>query len=181
MSTKASYVGAPAIFALEMACQFVNAALRTESSIGCCYLVGSAMERPDWRDVDVRYIMSDEEFSVMFPAVDLTIDSAIWEFDPRWLLFNTSICKWLREQTGLPIDFQIQPQTFANRRHDKPRSAIGLRLATRELRPLTKDETKAVEEFQTAMETETIPAIVERIHERQAAANEDRGPLDGGI
>ena len=125
---KANYVGAPAVFALELACQHVNNALQTEKSIGCCYLVGSALEKQDWRDVDIRYIMSDEEFSSLFPNVDLTYGTAIWEFDPRWLLFTTSIAQWMSKETGLPIDFQIQPQTFANQRHDKPRSAIGIRI-----------------------------------------------------
>jgi hypothetical protein len=122
---KICYVGAPAIFALEAACQFVNAALGDYG----CYLVGSCLERADWRDVDVRFIMGDEKFAALFPNVDLSIGSAIWEFDPRWLLFNTSICQWLRAQTGLPVDFQIQPQTFANERHNKTRSAIGLRIS----------------------------------------------------
>jgi hypothetical protein len=123
---KACYVGAPAIFSLELACQHINAALGNYG----CYLVGSCMDRADFRDVDVRFIMDDEDFSILFPNVDLSVGSAIWEFDPRWLLFNTSICKWLRDQTGLSVDFQIQPQTFANERHDKPRSAIGLRMAS---------------------------------------------------
>ena len=123
---KTCYVGAPAIFALELACQHINAALGNYG----CYLVGSCMERADFRDVDVRFIMEDDAFSILFPNVDLSAGSAIWEFDPRWLLLNTSICKWLREQTGLPVDFQIQPQTFANKRHDKGRSAIGIRVAS---------------------------------------------------
>ncbi len=177
MAEKVCYVGAPAIFALELACQHINAALGHYG----CYLVGSCMERADWRDVDVRFIMGDEEFSKLFPSVDLSNGSAIWESDPRWLLFTTAICQWLRAQTGLPIDFQIQPQTFANKRHDKHRSAIGLRIArsNREPRPLNDDETKCVREFQKTMEDETIPAIVERIQERQASAAENRGPLNG--
>lgn len=126
---KECYVGAPAIFKLEQACQHINAALRGSDRIGCCYLVGSCMERSDWRDVDVRYIMTDESFASLFP--EARMESAQWEFDPRWLLFNVSITEWLRSQTGLPIDFQIQPQTFANERHDKPRSAIGLRIQPR--------------------------------------------------
>ena len=125
---KASYIGAPAIFALELACQHIRAALGDYG----CYLVGSAMERPDWRDVDVRFIMPDENFALLFPSVDISIDSAIWEFDPRWLLMTVSITAWLRQQTGLPIDFQIQPQTFANKWHNKQRSAIGLRIAKRQ-------------------------------------------------
>lgn len=120
---KANYVGAPAIFKLEQACQHINAALGEWG----CYLVGSCIERPDWRDVDVRFIMDDAEFEKLFPSSN--VHSALWEFDPRWLLFNVSITEWLRSQTGLPVDFQIQPQTFANERHNKWRNAIGLRVA----------------------------------------------------
>ena len=119
---KASYVGAPAVFALEQCCQQINDAF---GDFGC-YLVGSAMERPDWRDVDVRFIMSDEEFSKMFP--NCTAEGQ-WESDPRWLLFTVSISGWLSKVTGLPVDFQIQPQTHANERHKGQRNAVGLRIA----------------------------------------------------
>src|SRR4029077_18922075 len=60
---KASYIGAPACFALEQACQILRDAFG-EYGI---YLVGSALERADWRDVDVRYILSDEAFAALFP------------------------------------------------------------------------------------------------------------------
>ena len=50
---KFCYVGAPAIFALETACRQITEAF---DSYGV-YLVGSALERPDWRDVDLRMIM----------------------------------------------------------------------------------------------------------------------------
>lgn len=118
---KPSYIGAPAVFELEMACQQVNDAL---GGFGC-YLVGSALERQDWRDVDVRYIMDDKQFKANFPSAGM---DCRWEHDPRWLLMTCAITEWLRKKTGLPIDFQIQPQSFANARHDKARSAIGLRL-----------------------------------------------------
>ena len=116
---KAVYVGAPACFALEQCCQHINDAF---GDFGC-YLVGSAMERQDWRDVDVRYIMPDEKFAELFPKA-----GQHWEHDPRWLLLNVAISGWLRTMTGLPVDFQIQPQTHANERHSKPRSALGLRI-----------------------------------------------------
>jgi hypothetical protein len=119
---KSIYVGAPACFALEQCCQQINDAFGGFH----CYLVGSALERPDWRDIDVRYIMSDEEFSKMFP--DCTAEGH-WESDPRWLLLTVSISGWLRTVTGLPVDFQIQPQTHANERHKGMRSAVGLRIA----------------------------------------------------
>jgi hypothetical protein len=116
---KTVYIGAPACFALEQCCQQLNDAY---GSFGC-YVVGSALERPDWRDVDVRYILSDEEFTKEFPDA-----GQHWEHDPRWLLFTVAISHWLSKMTGLPIDFQIQPQTHANERHKGTRNAVGLRI-----------------------------------------------------
>lgn len=122
---KASYVGAPAIFALEMACKVINESF---GDFGC-YLVGSATQRADWRDIDVRMILKDEEFFRLFPAVDPLGHN--WEFDPRWLLFTVSISEHLRKVTGLPVDFQFQPQTHANERHKGPRHPLGLRFSKR--------------------------------------------------
>lgn len=129
---KHNYVGAPAIFKLEQACQVINDAF---NGFGC-YLVGSALERPDWRDVDVRFIMPDADFAKEFPRVDLSFGgngAAYWEFDPKWLLLTTALSDWLQKATGLPVDFQFQPQTWANARHGqkqgKRRNAIGLRMA----------------------------------------------------
>lgn len=119
---KAVYIGAPACFALELAMQHVNLAFDRDSYGS--YVVGSCLERQDWRDVDVRMILSDEAFSRLFPDA---ADGA-WEFDSRWLLLTTAISDWLRKQTGLPVDFQFQPQTHANAVHKKKRNAIGLRI-----------------------------------------------------
>lgn len=118
---KSCYIGSPAIFQLEQACSLIN------SSFGGfgCYLVGSAIERPNFRDVDVRYIMKDIDFAALFPNAE-----DHWEQDPRWLLLTVSISKWLSAITELPIDFQFQQQTHANVRHSKPRHAIGLRAAS---------------------------------------------------
>lgn len=115
---KASYIGAPKVFALELACQHVSQAF---GGFGC-YVVGSALDRPDWRDVDVRCILSDEEFATLFPDASPTA----WEFDPRWLVMTVSISAWLSQQSGLPVDFQFQPQTHANARHPGKRNAIGM-------------------------------------------------------
>jgi hypothetical protein len=117
---KANYIGAPACFLLEQACQHVAAAF---GGYGL-YQVGSSLERPDWRDVDLRFILDDEEFARLFPDA-----GEHWEFDPRWLLLTTSISARLSQQTGLPIDFQFQPMSHANKRHNKPRNAVGLRIA----------------------------------------------------
>ena len=120
---KACYVGAPAIFALELACQQLCEAF---GGFGC-YLVGSSLQRADWRDIDVRFILSDEDFEKLFPGCNATCSR--WEHDPRWLLLTTMISDWLKQRTGLPIDFQFQAQTHANERHAGQRSALGITLA----------------------------------------------------
>jgi hypothetical protein len=61
---KYNYIGAPACFALDLALRHINEAFEGE-----CYVVGSVLERPDWRDVDVRMIMDDEDFAKNFPDV----------------------------------------------------------------------------------------------------------------
>jgi hypothetical protein len=117
---KVNYVGAPATFALDQACAQISQAFDGYA----CYLVGSAIQRPDWRDVDVRFIMEDSAFAALFPDA-----GGHWEQDPRWLLLVVSISQWLSKLTGLPIDFQFQPQTHANEKHKGPRYAIGIRIA----------------------------------------------------
>jgi hypothetical protein len=121
---KGLYVGAPACFVLERECQFLGRAFD-----GQCYLVGSATERPDWRDIDVRMIMDDEAFVALFPDAG-PVDHGHWEFDPRWIVLTTAISEQLSRQTGLPIDFQFQPRTHANERHGRGkgtrRNALGM-------------------------------------------------------
>lgn len=123
---KVNFIGAPACFLLEQACQHINDAF---GGFGC-YQVGSSLERADWRDVDIRLILEDGEFTALFPNVNLWPEGkgGTWEQDPRWLLLTTAISAWLKQQTGLPVDFQIQSQTAANERHKGRRNAFGLRI-----------------------------------------------------
>lgn len=130
---KVCYVGAPAIFKLELACKHLHEAFCLGDRHAGIYLVGSCMERPDFRDVDVRLMMDDEAFSELFP--DASTTGATWEFDPRWLLLTTTISAWLKEQTGLPVDFQFQPMNWANERHNGMRNAMGLRYTPPERSP----------------------------------------------
>lgn len=118
---KPSHVGVPAIFELELCCQHLNAAYPE----GFCYLVGSSIDRPDWRDVDVVLILPDEEYAREFPDVS----GVSFECDPKWLINSISISLWLSKRTGLPIDFKIQSQTWANDRHKGTRHALGMRIA----------------------------------------------------
>ena len=115
---KGVYVGAPACFALEAECQLLSRAFGDT-----CYLVGSALERPDWRDIDIRMIMDDADFDKLFPGCR---ERGTWEFNPRWIVMTVAISERLSRQTGLPVDFQFQPRTHANERHKGPRNALGL-------------------------------------------------------
>lgn len=131
---KGVYIGAPACFALEEAIRPVCdafGAYRGEGIIGC-YVVGSALERQDWRDIDVRMVMDDASFAALFPD---TFDGH-WEHDARWLLLTVAISERLSRLTGLPIDFQFQPMTHANARHKGKRNAIGIRIG----RPAEQEE-----------------------------------------
>lgn len=121
IANKVSYIGAPAIFELKLACQQLDEAF---DSFGI-YHVGSSLDRPDWRDVDVRMIMNDADFEVMFPGV---LEHVYWEFNPRWLIMTGSISAWLSERTGLPIDFQFQPQSYANKKFNGRRDCLNLKI-----------------------------------------------------
>lgn len=74
------------------------------------YLVGSALTRADFRDVDVRVILPDARFHRMFPQ-----GSGAWMEQTFWTLTCAAVSEWISARTGLPIDFQVQSQTEANR------------------------------------------------------------------
>jgi hypothetical protein len=120
---KASYVGAPKIFALEQACRQVFEAFGADCDFGGIYHVGSSLQRTDWRDIDLRLMMDDASFDRLFPNA-----GRHWEHDARWLLMTVSISEYLSRVTGLPVDFQFQPMTHANEHHKGPRSAMGIRI-----------------------------------------------------
>lgn len=123
---KANHIGAPKVFALEMACRHLCDAFDGNA----CYLVGSSLEKADWRDVDVRMIMDDADFAKLFPDA-----GQCWEQDARWLLMTVSISEHLSRLTQLPVDFQFQPRTHANERHKGTRHAIGLRIQSQAAPP----------------------------------------------
>ena len=87
------------------------------------YHVGSSMggkEAANWRDVDVRLILSDERYAAMGFG-----DPAYPHNSERWCIIAEYLSNLGRDMTGLPIDFQIQQQTHANATESGPRSALG--------------------------------------------------------
>lgn len=121
---KVSYVGAPVIFILDQACRQLNEAY-AYCDIAQVYQVGSSLQRADWRDVDLRMMMSDADFEREFPDAH---GNGAWEMDAKWTLLTAAISVHLSKLTGLPIDFQFQPMTFANEHHRGRRQPMGLHL-----------------------------------------------------
>ena len=74
------------------------------------YQVGSSVHGKQWRDVDVRLILDDDEFYALFPGY-----RHMHQIDAKWSFPCAAISALGKQQTGLPVDFQIQPMTEANK------------------------------------------------------------------
>ena len=93
-------LGEPAHMNLMAACLIVESALHET-----CYMVGSATDSREFRDVDVRVIMNDDKFDMLFGKTE-------GNTEPFWSLFCMAVSAWLRDRTGLPVDFQVQRRSL---------------------------------------------------------------------
>ena len=85
------------------------------------YHVGSSLRQKTWRDVDVRLILSDEEYERMGLG-----DPKHPHQNAKWTSLVLAYSALGKAMTGLPIDFQIQQQTYANTHYKGIRSALGI-------------------------------------------------------
>lgn len=109
--SRVSYLTAAQFTQLNDACVPVAAAFGEPP-----YLVGSVTEGPDYRDIDLRVILDDDEFDRQYVGRGLL-----------WSLVCFAITTHLTRLTGLPIDFQIQRMTEANAKYpDGARHPMGL-------------------------------------------------------
>src|SRR5262245_5873846 len=99
------YLGQTNFYNLNAACRTVLSAFAFGYGV---FLVGSALRTKDYRDVDVRVMLPDDTFTVLFPNYKHS------GTDPYWNFICTSISEWLQARTGLPVDFQIQKASLAN-------------------------------------------------------------------
>lgn len=83
------------------------------------YQVGSSLHAKVWRDVDVRVLIPDEKYT----AMELGEANAPWS-NHRWVALVLAFNALGREMTGLPIDFQIQQQSWANEKFTGERNAL---------------------------------------------------------
>lgn len=121
---RASYLSPPDLHRLNWACRPI-----TEAFGECPYLVGSALTRPDFRDIDIRLILDDEVVERMFCQESFGVHQG---GDPGAvrLLLNIALSDLIGRAAGLPwpIDFQIQSMTEANvPEHNGVRNPMGIR------------------------------------------------------
>jgi len=112
MSHRATYLTVQQQFNLEHACRLLSASFGMHT-----YHVGSSLERPDWRDVDLRCILDDADYDVLIGANKTKLK-----------FLNVAISEWLAARSGLPVDFQFQRQTEANAEFKGRRNAVGFPL-----------------------------------------------------
>jgi hypothetical protein len=133
------------------------------------YLVGSALHGKQWRDVDVRLILADDEYAAMGLGNPKTPIS-----NGKWVSLCMAYSALGKHMTGLPIDFQIQQRTFANERHPGPRSAIGC-IDLRFAKPLSAEViADALADYERDMEQTGVPEILEAAARRLSLACEAR-------
>lgn len=101
-----NYLTVEQAFVLNEACRIVNDAF-SEVSYGVFH-VGSSLTRRDWRDVDVRCMVIPDCWERLFGEGD---GSAALK------LLNVAISGYLRERSGLPVDFQFQHADRANKEY----------------------------------------------------------------
>lgn len=97
------------------------------------YHVGSSMpgKGPGWRDVDVRLMLDDDAYALMGFG-----DPIYAHNNAKWCAFTLAFSELGKRMTGLPIDFQIQQTTQANKEfgREHKRSAIGIRSSLKDYR-----------------------------------------------
>lgn len=110
-----SYIGWPQSGQLDHAMMIVCRAFEEDA-----WHVGSSTKGTEYRDVDVRVIMDDEKFNALFGDWNAT------RWQPFWSLVCTSISVYLRQVTGLPIDFQVKRRSDVSEADwNEPRSGCG--------------------------------------------------------
>lgn len=113
MADRSAFLSPPDLHRLDWACRPIARAFGTPP-----YLVGSALQRPDYRDIDLRLILDDDAFERMFadrPDLLLLLNIALSDLIAR------------AANQRAPIDFQFQSMAEANVPGHGVRNPMGLR------------------------------------------------------
>lgn len=110
-----STLSPPVLHRLDLACKHIRDVFGGFSGP---FLVGSVQERTaeHGSDVDLRLILNDEDYDALMSGAP----------DGFATLLDFALAAYVRELTGLPIDFQVQRMTEANAKHaGKQRNPLG--------------------------------------------------------
>lgn len=99
LPTCETFIGKSFFFSLEHCCRLLSSSFGPRT-----FIVGSSLMRPDFRDVDLRCILDDAEFAAIFGTNQT-----------RLYFLERAISEWLTARTFLPVDFQFQRQTKADK------------------------------------------------------------------
>jgi hypothetical protein len=111
------FVGSPAFFHLNHAVLIIKYAFDATP-----YLVGSSVTNRNWRDIDIRVMLDDDQYDRLFPNAPRNP-----RLHPLWSLMCATVSDWLTLASGVPVDFQIQRQSVANEMFSgKPRVPLGI-------------------------------------------------------
>lgn len=88
-----------------------------------CYLVGSAIDSKDRRDIDVRMILDDDVVDAM--TQDRNGSNNMLTMS-KWGVLCQAFSALGKQMTELPIDFQIQTLTKCQEYNDKVRIPLGI-------------------------------------------------------
>ncbi len=137
------------------------------------YQVGSSLTSSTWRDVDIRVMLSDEEYERRLGPV--------WQTGMRHkdLGYRAEMLAWStlgERMTGLPIDFQVERESEANALFPtEGRNPIGVAFGlTRHARVAVR-EREEIERFRSALRF-----LLTSTHCRNALDCHAAGMLDMG-
>lgn len=104
-------IGMPAtLYLQEFGSQLIHAFDAMPYHVGSSLKLDSSDKTP-FRDVDVRVMLDDEKYAAMGLG---KLDMSGCHHNGRWVAYCLAFTELGRKMTGLPIDFQIQPLTWAN-------------------------------------------------------------------
>jgi len=118
---RANYLQVSEFYRLNVACRVIN---QSFGNYGC-YLVGSVLKTDQFRDIDIRCVLADDNYDLLFNG-DQHIDDG-GDIKERLSLINHTFSLYLSNVTGLKnIDFQFQRWTAASREFsDEERVSVG--------------------------------------------------------
>lgn len=121
---RGSYLSPPDMNRLDWACRPIAEAFGYAPM-----LVGSVLTRAEYRDIDIRLILPDEDVERLFGAEGRYGTQDAPTPHALQLLIHIALSDLIAKAAGLPvpIDFQIQSRTEANTGERGHREPIGIR------------------------------------------------------